>query len=590
MWERAGWTLAVILVGLGCKGAPLPDSSAQNGARETRLTLLHTSDLHSRVWPFWARISAFEAKLGLGRAGALEQVGGFARVAYVLDRERQSGAALWLDSGDALEGAEVFGRFKGQVELELLSKLGLSAMALGNHELSLPAVELSALLQHAPFPVLAANLEGRAGSPLSGRLGSSAFVHAEGLVLALVGVANPHSPPDLLGSENAWGLAVAADLAAAVQATIDAVAPRADLVVLLSHLGLDADRELVSATTGVHLVLGGHQHLVTEVPDWQQDCLLPVLRGQRRCVSKPVPIVHSGAYGKLLSRVELSLAATGSGGAWQVTQVALAQLPLAASVPAAPDVLQRLAELEPPAQEPLGFAPEPLRRRAALGGDSALGNLVADALASVTGADVVLLNSSLLRADLEAGLVLQTDLELVLPFAEPWVVARISGARLGQGLLQSALRSAARACEAGLQVAGIELRIDCAACRADRSGCVQALRRGPFGAVQLGDAEIVQLVLPGYLTRHGADFEGLNGEETALEPSLVEALARQLRAMTQGLDAGPCVQALAGLAPARCQQAFSSEGCPIDPQRARSWCGSWPWIVGGADGRIQMLP
>jgi 5'-nucleotidase len=590
MWEGAGRTLGVLLVMLGCTGRPLPDSTAESGARETRITLLHTSDLHSRVWPFWERISAFEAKVGLGQKGALELIGGFARLASVLERERHSGALLWLDSGDALEGAEVFGRFKGRVELELVGALGLSAMALGNHELSLPAPELSARLQSAPFPVLAANLEATAGSPLSGRFGSSALVHAGGLVLALVGVANPRSPPDLLSPENAWGLAVAADASAAVQAAVDALAARADLVVLLSHLGLDADRELVRATTGVHLVLGGHQHLVTEAPEWQDDCQLPAMRGQRGCVSRPVPIVHSGSYGKLVSRVELSLAAAAGGGGWRITQVALSQLPLAANVPEAPDVLQRLAELERPAEEPLGFAPEPLLRRSALGGDSALGNLVSDALASTTGADVVLLNSSALRGDLEASLVLHSDLELALPFAEPWLLTRVSGARLGQGLLRNAARSASRDCEAGLQVAGLELRIDCTACRAERSGCVQALRRGAFGVAQLDDAELIQLVLPAYLTRPGADFEGLGGEGSALGPSVVEALARHLRAMTQAVDARLCVEALAQLAPARCQQAFGSLGCPVNPQRARSFCGSWPWIVGGADGRIQMLP
>src|SRR6478752_1950684 len=131
------------------------------------LTLLHTSDIHSRVWPFRARISSFEAELGLGEAASLSEVGGVARLATLLGRERQRGASLWLDSGDALEGAPVFERYGGRLELELLGSLGLSAMALGNHELSLSAPALADLLaSSAEFPVLAANFQPRAGSPL----------------------------------------------------------------------------------------------------------------------------------------------------------------------------------------------------------------------------------------------------------------------------------------------------------------------------------------------------------------------------------------------------------------------------------------
>lgn len=581
--------LGLVLGGLGvlgCTGVPALERAAPR--RETTLTLLHTSDLHSRVWPFWERISSFEARLGLGRAGALSEVGGFARLASVLERERGAGAALWLDSGDALEGAEVFRRFRGQVELELLGALGLSAMALGNHELSLTGPELTEWLQRATFPVLAANLRPSADSEASPRLTATALVDAGGFKLGLVGIANPHSPPELASAGNPWGLDVLEALVAATQTAADEVAPHADLVVLLSHLGLDADRELVPAISGVHLVLGGHQHVVTEVPDWLHDCSVGPVR-ERACSPRLVPIVHSGAYGKLVSRLELSLAPAASRG-WELTSIALAQLPLSSSVPLHPDVLERLERVGAPQERVLGFVPGPLQRRSALGGDSALGNLVADGMRAASASDAAVLNGSALRGDVEAGLLLESDLELVLPFGEPWLTARVSGARLKQGLLRGAQRSAARGCESVVQVSGLKVRVDCSACRARGTGCVEVRRSGPFGEKPVGDAEILLVTLPAYLTQSGADFEGLGQERSPQALGVVEVLAQEVLGLRSGTEPDACVEALLDLAPARCEQAFGVVGCPVGAARATSWCAHWPWIVGGTDGRIEMQP
>src|SRR5213075_153816 len=101
MRGRSGLSVLCSALALGCADAPV----AMEGS-ERALTLLLTADIHSRVWPFRSRISRFEADLGLGRALSLSEVGGVARLATLLGAERARGPTLWLDSGDALEGAE----------------------------------------------------------------------------------------------------------------------------------------------------------------------------------------------------------------------------------------------------------------------------------------------------------------------------------------------------------------------------------------------------------------------------------------------------------------------------------------------------
>lgn len=587
---RGRWGIAACggVLALGC----VDEVPARFQESKHALTLLHTSDLHSRVWPFRSRISTFEASLGLGPAGALQEVGGLGRLAALLERERGRGAGAWLDSGDALEGAGVFSRYGGRVELELLSELGLTAMALGNHELSLPGGELAALLRGtAAFPVLSANVRPRLGSALAGLLPATTLVTASGIELGLIGVANAASPPNLASDDNPWGL-LEGPLAAAVQLALDDLSPRAELLVVLSHLGLEQDRALVAATSGIDLVLGGHQHLVTAEPEWQDDCATQ-LQEQRGCRPRAVPIVHSGAYGKFLSRLELELTDEPDvGGAFEIARLRLEQLPLAASVVPDARVEQRLEPYRAAAEAPLAFLAEPLWRRSALGGDSALGNLVADTVCESADVDVALLNSSGLRTDLEAGLLLRSDLELALPFDEPWLVAWLSGRQLRSALEGAAQRSAGRDCESSLQLSGLRIELQCAACVARSPDCLHVARSTPFGEQALTDDQLLVVALPAYLTLDGADFGAAAASVVrSLDTTVSEVVAQRLARfppLNESL-AAECATAARALSPERCREAYG-ELCPVSAAMARALCRDLPAARGGRDERIRTQP
>ena len=66
--------------------------------------------------------------------------------------------------------------------------------------------------------------------------------------------------------------------------------PAGDMLVVLSHVGLSLDRELARRVPRIDIVLGGHSHDTLPVPE--------VVAG--------VPIVHTGAYGRYVSRSELA--------------------------------------------------------------------------------------------------------------------------------------------------------------------------------------------------------------------------------------------------------------------------------------------
>src|SRR6187551_2557583 len=81
--------------------------------QDIHLTIIHTSDIHSRLFPYNFVPNTFDQDYGLLPTNA--PFGGIARIATLVKRiRRESARSLWLDSGDAFQGAPVFNMFKGE--------------------------------------------------------------------------------------------------------------------------------------------------------------------------------------------------------------------------------------------------------------------------------------------------------------------------------------------------------------------------------------------------------------------------------------------------------------------------------------------
>src|SRR5689334_24648352 len=92
--------------------------------QDIRFTIIHTSDIHSRLFPYHFVPNKFDQDYGLLPGAG--PYGGIAKMATMVKRIRKSaGRSLWLDSGDAWEGAPVFNEFKGEVEIRALSLAGM---------------------------------------------------------------------------------------------------------------------------------------------------------------------------------------------------------------------------------------------------------------------------------------------------------------------------------------------------------------------------------------------------------------------------------------------------------------------------------
>jgi 5'-nucleotidase / UDP-sugar diphosphatase len=468
----------VVLFALGCS-----DRTGHGIHGEAELVVLHTADTHSALFPFRERIGWFDATHGLGTEGFVERIGGFARLAHLIEDERaRAERALVLDSGDAFQGSLAFDAWGGEAELLGLAALGVQAQALGNHELDRGLPNLRERYRElATFPLLAANYVKDANTGITELASPFVVLDASGLRVAVVGVGNVRSVPELAERPNELGV-IAANAASAVQGVVDELRPVVDLVVAVTHVGLDADRALVRATSGLDAVFGGHQHVALDTPRWENDCggsgegtVRDAWGYTRRCTSRPVPIVHSGAYGKYLGRLVLvldddpaHLASTYDRlDGHEVTSASFALVPAHAGVPEDPRVNEVLEPYRSSALERffasdvLAFAPAFVPRVGATGGDSPLGNLAAGAARRAADAALAVIGSSSLRRDLVFGPVYAEALERSFPFDDPVLRVRVSGSDLLTAFERAASSAEARECRSPVQVAGALVRFAC---------------------------------------------------------------------------------------------------------------------------------
>jgi 5'-nucleotidase len=509
----------------GCtSGGNGPQSPCPPGQTcEVRLTLLHTADIHSRIFPYDLQILQIDSELGLGTLNQVKNVGGVARLSYLLNRERaRADRVLHVDSGDVFEGAPIFNFFQGEPEVRASSMMGTDVMVIGNHEFDDGAINaLRQMQKWADFPLLAANYvfppRGTAkDTGLDSILKPFTVFDLEGLKVGVIGMGNFSSLGSVFQQPNSLGLEVL-NTAEVAQAYVDLLRPLVDVVVVLSHLGLDVDERMVRGTTGIDVVEGGHNHIVINPPQLMQDCSAdpnnpgyiwavnpnipfdpanPVYdpadilqqhpnEFRRFCTPRRVIISHSGAFAKYLGRLDLMFsndptAASPTGNpadydptnGFEVVSSQYIPFPIDESVPEDPNIVnlllpyQRKLDQTVDLQLLAGYAPNLVNRIAPQGGDSPLGNLIADSMWLRLGVqtDFSMTNSTGIRTDMIQGPVTIEEMFNIFPFNNTITKMQLSGTEVQEMFDFIAGRSQGRGCVSQAQIAGARVILNCGGC------------------------------------------------------------------------------------------------------------------------------
>ena len=445
---NAVWVVGLVsmLVALAC--AERLEDPALEG-QDVKLTFLHTSDIHARLFPFRMNVIYTDETLGLDQEN--EPFGGIAKLAYIVGRERaKNERVLYLDTGDYFQGAPVFNAFMGEAEVRAMSYLSPDATVIGNHEFDTGLTNLTnQLARWATFPILAANylFEG------SNRLGDLAkpyvIVQSGGVRVGIIGLANVSSMSSITDVGNKLGI-VPLNLEQTIAYWVDLIRPNVDLIVVASHAGYSHDEDLVRCSSGIDIVFGGHTHLALVPPKVIKDA-----------TGREVLVVHSGAFAKYLGKLDVVVRDG------EIISHTYDLFPIDKTVPED----AKMVELLEPYRLELNqrwdlvdvysFADTLLTKYGPAGGDSAMGNLVAEAMRKYARTDLAFNNTLGIRANVYPGPITREDLFNVFPFENTVTTVTMSGRDILEMLDYSVQRSAGRGCNSQIQVAGLEFTQDC---------------------------------------------------------------------------------------------------------------------------------
>ena len=188
------------------------------------------------------------------------KVGGFAHLATLVKRLRAGRpGALLLDGGDTWQGSATALWSKGQDMVDACKLLGVDIMA-GHWEFTLADTRVMEIVEKdfkGKIDFVAQNIK-------TSDFGDKVFEpftmrEMNGVKIAVIGQAFPYTPianPRWMVPD--WTFGIQDDN---MQKTVDeARAKGAQVVVLLSHNGMDVDLKMATRVTGIDAIMGGHTH------------------------------------------------------------------------------------------------------------------------------------------------------------------------------------------------------------------------------------------------------------------------------------------------------------------------------------------
>ena len=461
----------VFLVTLALAGCTVQGAAPDLEGHDVRLTILHTSDIHSRLLPYDYDPMYTDQQLGLDEHRG--PFGGIARVATIIKREKaRSQRVMYVDSGDIFQGAPIFNFFDGEVEIRAQGQLGPDAVVVGNHEFDRGADNLVRQLGNwSSYPNLAANYDFRESSQpwnsdLEDLIEPWTIVEKDGLTIGVIGIGDLHSITSIAEADNSLDVDATGGLWT-VEHYGAILEPLVDLVVVVSHSGLSSDVELARYSEYADVILGGHLHIAIDPPKVVSS---EVIEG------KKVIVCHSGAFAKFVGRLDLVVRDG------DIVSHDYDLFAVDATVEQDPDMMYLLEDYEVgmyrtvDLDEVLGIMGDldgdgevddgdyEMRRFGLSGGDAPLGSLVAHSMQIRHGVetDFALTNSLGIRTNIQAGPITREELFNVLPFDNTVVVMLLSGSEVQDMMDYVTQRSASRGCNAQAQISSARFVMNCA--------------------------------------------------------------------------------------------------------------------------------
>lgn len=236
-----------------------PLSAAILKKSHTKITILHTNDVHSHIEPFPSNDPKYP------------NMGGAAKRAALIDKIRtEEKNVLLLDAGDIFQGTPYFNMYGGELEFKLMSLMKYDAATIGNHDFDNGIEGLNKMLPYANFPFLNVNYD-FSNTILNGKIAPYKIIEKDNVKIGIfgVGVELASLVDKKLYAETQYNNPIIAANNTAEHLKYN---EKCHLIICLSHLGYAyksnkvSDNILAKETKNIDLIIGGHTHTFLDKP------------------------------------------------------------------------------------------------------------------------------------------------------------------------------------------------------------------------------------------------------------------------------------------------------------------------------------
>lgn len=413
-------------------------------------------------------------------------------------RAQNPGHVLVVDSGDMWQGTLESNMFEGEAVVRAYNAIGYDAAAVGNHEFDYGPAGPDAIarklsqdalgaLKHnagiARFPLLSANMTEKSNGRTPSWAKRYRMVDLHGVKVGIIGLSLPDTP-NVTMAANVVNLAFGDPVAATVDAAKELRGQGADAIVVIAHIG-----GRCSDMNDVHDIASCEREqdamdFLARIPPGTIDAYFAGhTHSQMRQYINGIPAVQGGPFSREFSTVDLWIDPQAN----KVTKSEIRPHTMICThvyegtLQCDPRFAPKDAKLVPRVFEGVTIDNDPkvaavidpyLRRVAAkreevvgirsterversLIGESALGNIVADALREFASADFAMMNSGGIRADLPAKDLIYADVFAVSPFDNFPAIVKMTGRQI-----EETLRATSTGVRGIMQVSGLRYVID----------------------------------------------------------------------------------------------------------------------------------
>ena len=357
-----------------------------------KLKILHFNDVHSR----------FEE---------------LAKVASAVEELHDENTVVF-DAGDNADFARIETEgTQGVISSAILNSIGVDARVFGNNEGFAGGENSRILAEHSACPVVTCNVCDLDGRKLR-YLDDAVIVERSGLKILVIGV----TAGDWLNVFYELFRMRVKDPEQEIRRVLaDYEEFDYDLLIVLSHLSFEKDKEIASRLPDIDVIVGGHSHTVLEKP----------------VVENGVIICQAGGFGEYVGELVLDFD-------FEKEQIADFQGRLVSTkdYAASPQIMKLIRSYSKEADRNLSrelfFVPIDLGH--SLTEENSIGNLLADALKDVVKAEVGIINSGVLTGGIGKGAVSRKQLHQLLPSPLNPTYMEVRGADLKTSLEKSLLK------------------------------------------------------------------------------------------------------------------------------------------------------